>query len=829
MHELLLRQLNKYLDPGTEIPAQWKALLESVSEAYSGIDNRLTSQEGGVATTAERAELACRVAEHEQAERELRRRNTELDALYETTLRIIDSLDTNNLLEAMLARAAALVGTDHGYIYLSDKAPGRLCLQVAIGVFTANLGYSIGYGQGVAGHVWNTGEALTVADYRTWTRRQHDLDPFNFHAIAGIPLYVGANLVGVIGLAHLEPERTFSPDDLALLTRFGRLAALALGNASLYESLQQELKARERTQEALRLSETKFRSIFENSLDAMFILDDGGYCIDVNPAAAQLDGGPREAMLGKTIFELAPSTSIASLENVWEQFLHDGVVAGEYQLKRHNGEISQLEFRATANYLPGCHIFMLRDITERKSLEQRLRHQAFHDSLTALPNRALFLDRLAQSMARSSRNASSVALIFLDVDDFKVINDSLGHKAGDCLLMQVGERLQACVRAGDSVARLGGDEFTVLLEDIGDLAQARLVAEVIAQQLRAPFMLDGHEVFITASIGISLSSASDEAPDDLLRNADMAMYEAKNKGKARFAVFDPGMNYKAWQRLQMESELRHAIAEGQLSLNYQPVVDLRSGRVVEVEALLRWQHPQHGAVAPADFVPIAESTGLILPIGRWVLQQACRQVKLWQQSQRHEQWHEQHAQGTEPLRLSVNLSAKQFKHDGLLEEIITVLDDTGLDPSCLKLEITEGVALDNSDSTLETLRKLKAAGVRIAVDDFGTGYSALSYLKRYPIDTLKLDRSFVNGLGYDIEDTAIVHAVIAVAQTLGISVTAEGVETVEQLEQLRTLGCDLGQGYYFAHPLPADAVLPLYLQVSPKEHHTGELDLALVG
>lgn len=756
---------------------------------------------GPASTSVSRDELDQEIARRTRAEYSLRCRSDELDALHETTLRLLQRTETNSLLEAIVVRAAALVGTDHGYLYLADPDKHELVVQVAIGVFVPNIGYRIGAGEGVAGRVWTSGEPLVIDDYIAWSGRRGDLDNMELHAIAGIPLKVAGKVAGVIGLGYMEPERTFTQDELNLLGRLGQLASLALGRATLYEKAQKELAERKRAEEALRASEKQFRAIFEHANDALVILDNDGRCVDANPAACDLGGWSKEELLGSTVFSLVPPERAEELEQLWATFMHEGQFQGNYMLMRRSGEKCELELNATANYLSGYHLLMYRDVTERKALEQQLIHQAFHDSLTGLPNRALFQDRLAQSLARARRKATSVALLFLDLDEFKVINDSLGHKAGDHLLMQIGERLMLCVRAGDSVARLGGDEFTVLLEEIRDSSQVSRVAECIAEQLRAPFLLDGHEVFVTVSIGISISDARFSEPDNMLRNADMAMYEAKNNGRNGYAVFDPGMDQRAWKRLQMEIELRRAIEHEELLLHYQPVVDLTTGMVVEVEALLRWQHPEHGLVSPQEFVPIAESTGLILPIGRWVLEQACKQVKQWQAGR---------PDGAELLRLSVNLSARQFKQEGLLEDITAALARTGFDPACLKLEITESVALDNSEATLATLRRLKEIGVRLAIDDFGTGYSALSYLKRYPIDTLKLDRSFVDGLGFDIEDTAIVHTVIAVAKTLGISVTAEGIETAEQLAQLRALGCDLGQGYYFARPLPADAPVPLY-------------------
>ena len=426
----------------------------------------------------------------------------------------------------------------------------------------------------------------------------------------------------------------------------------------------------------------------------------------------------------------------------------------------------------------------------------QLTRQAFHDPLTALPNRGLFMDRLAHALARTERRPQHVAVLFLDIDRFKVINDSLGHGVGDRVLQDLSARLAECVRPEDTIARLGGDEFAILLEDLDDTDGATAVAERVGKGLETPFMVEGREIVVTMSVGVALNTRRPISPEELLRDADMAMYRAKGKGKNRYEVFDTDMAAPAMHRLDLELDLRSAVAREEFRLHYQPVVHLETGRVAEFEALVRWQHKDRGLLAPEAFIGLTEETGLIIPIGQWVLTEACRQARLWQEQRPSDP----------PLTIGVNLSARQLQDPNLVSLVSRVLADSGLDARSLKLEITESVVMQDAPATLTTLHTLRDLGIRLAIDDFGTGYSSLGYLKRFPIDTLKIDRSFVEGITNDPEDVAIVQAVISVAKSLGLSVTAEGIETEEQLRRLLELGCDRGQGFYFGQPLAADIV-----------------------
>jgi diguanylate cyclase (GGDEF)-like protein/PAS domain S-box-containing protein len=437
------------------------------------------------------------------------------------------------------------------------------------------------------------------------------------------------------------------------------------------------------------------------------------------------------------------------------------------------------------------------DITARKRAEQEIRRLAYHDPLTELPNRLLFHDRLAQALAHAQRHGERLAVLFLDLDRFKVINDSLGHSVGDRLLQSVAARLRSCLREGDTVARLGGDEFTLLLPEPAEAFAAAKVAKKVLDLIRQPFHLDDRELYLTASIGVAIHPDDGADAEALIKNADTAMYGAKEQGRDTYQLYAPVMNALAVRRLGIESDLRRAQSQGQMCLYYQPIVEIRSGRTRSVEALLRWRHPSLGLLPPDEFIPLAEVTGLILSLGPWVLRTACSQLRRWRDI------------GHSDLCVAVNLSRRQLQQADLADQVLAVLEETGLPPGALDLEVTETSAMETPEPTFAALHRLKAAGVRISIDDFGTGYSSLSHLRRLPIHTLKIDKSFIRDIDTDPDDAAIATAVIALAHTLKLGVVAEGVETAEQLEFLRVRGCDRAQGFFLHRPRPAEGCTAL--------------------
>ena len=577
------------------------------------------------------------------------------------------------------------------------------------------------------------------------------------------------------------------------------VSAAALYGHKIAKQMESDAREKERYTESLQNAEALTRNILETAADGIITFDEHGIIESLNNSVENIFGFSTNELIGQNIEMLIPKLRRDEHQDHFSNhLLTSDSVSLETPGQRKDETTFPLDLAVSERRLGNQRMFtaIMRDITERKSFEGQLTHQALHDPLTGLANRVLFRNRVEHALALADRNHRPLAVLLLDLDGFKTINDTLGHEAGDQLLVSVGERLTACLRVGDTAARLGGDEFAVLVEDAAQTDNAVLVAERLSDVLRASFTIDGKEIFIGASIGIAVTAAGKENPEELLRNADLAMYSAKNQGKDRYVVFENAMHLDLLERAELEEDMRRAIEREEFMLYYQPIVDLNSGQMTGMEALVRWQHPTRGIMPPLNFIPIAEETGLIIPLGRWILETACRQARRW-----HKESYDR-----QEFTLTVNLSSGQFQQPRIVETVAEALDNSGLPPHCLVLEITETMMLNNTEATINKLEELKDLGVRLAIDDFGTGYSSLSYLQRFPVDILKIDRAFVDKISHGREGAAVAQAIITMSNALQLRAIAEGIEKPEQLLALEQMGCELGQGYYFSKPLDEKAM-----------------------
>ena len=653
-------------------------------------------------------------------------------------------------------------------------------------------GMPIGEGVGSCGTAVWRGENVVVSDIATdplWVDFREPALAHGLRACWSVPIKTANGAVlGTFAAYYRQPQAP-RPEELELLETARNIASVAIERARSHQQL---------------LERQELLTALIDSVPAMICYADcESRVLDINQRYAQWLGFPRKEIIGKHVSELMDTELLRVVLPHIATVVAGHEVHYERRQRSQDGRMHDFE----VDYVPHFshdgevigYFVMINDATERKRDEELLYFLANHDQLTSLPNRNLLLEHLNMAVAQAARTGERVAALFIDLDRFKNVNDTLGHHFGDALLQQVAQRFRSCLRESDLVARLGGDEYTVMVRPVSDLQEVATCAQKLLSVLGSPFNVDGHELFVTSSIGISIYPDDARDATALLKNADIAMYRAKEQGKNTYQFFSSEATAATFEHLMLETSLRRALERSEFVLHFQPIVDLASGRRTGMETLIRWQHPELGMVSPARFIPLAEETGLIVPIGQWVLEHACRQTKALQE------------QGFPDLHVSVNLSPRQFRQRDLAQSIAQTLQRVGLRPGCLELEVTEGSVMDNADSSIHTLHQLKSMGVRLSIDDFGTGYSSLSYLKRFPIDSLKVDQSFVRDITSDPDDAAITRAVIALGHSLRLTIVAEGVETQEQLEFLRRHECHQVQGYLLGRPMPAN-LLPAALR-----------------
>jgi len=606
----------------------------------------------------------------------------------------------------------------------------------------------------------------------------------NFYSVAAFPLKRGGKSCGALAV-YASKYNFFTPNIVTLLNGLAEDISFALDN------LDREARRRHAENQMVLASR-----VYENSTEGIIITDALKHIVSVNRSFTTITQFPADDVIGTIPAVFTSEFHGPDLYmTMWDRIHTTGFWQGEIRNRRKDSSLypewlSIIAVKDTTGLVMN-YIAIFSDISERKRSEERIQHLAHFDALTGLPNRILFRDRLEQALIKAQRNGDKVAILFLDLDRFKHINDTLGHGVGDSLLKEISNRLLACMRDQDTVSRQGGDEFIIVLPDTDSTGAAR-VAEHIVQNTSKRCQIEGYDLHITPSIGISMYPDDSLEKDTLIKYSDVAMYQAKDSGRNTYKFYTSEMNVRVFQRMSIESGLREALEKGHFILYYQPQISLQTGYIIGCEALIRWNHPEKGLIPPASFIPIAEETGLIVPIGDWVMKEACRQAIAWK------------AQGLRSITMAINLSAIQFSHTHMAHQITSLLEETGLAPEHLELELTESILMQGIEATLETLNNLAGFGLRLSIDDFGTGYSSLAYLKRFPLHKLKIDQSFVRDITQDANDAAIVRTIIGMAKSLNLDVIAEGVETKPQADFLRQAGCDEMQGYYFSPPVPAE-------------------------
>ena len=735
--------------------------------------------------------------------------------LYNIALGLLNHLDLTSLLEMIVIEAAKLVKTKHGYYNLVELESNQMIRKVGTGVYKNDIDRVMSLKQGLTQQTIETGEITIVDDY---TVSSQPKDPYfdKVRAEIQVPIKVESKIIGVLGLSLVGSNRTFTRTERVVLQQLAAIASISICNAKLYSAAQKEHKERKKVQENLEL-------ITDNMPDIIAKLNKDGIIEYINPSCEQLTGYDSHQLTGRCFFDFVHPDDLEKAVDSYASLLKNGEPCNVCHCYINaSGQNKWLESRRKKLYKDGIVIgavFIAQDVTDRiqaekeakileanyqaiisenESTKERIYHLVNFDELTNLPNRTLFNDRLHIALAHAKRNREKLAVLFFDLDRFKTINDSLGYRIGDVILQEVAERLKLCIRDEDTLCRMGADEFVIALTDIEKSSNMTKIVSRMIAALSMPYVIGEVELRITSSIGIAFYPDNGHTPEMLIKHAEIAMYHAKGNGRNNYQYFTESLNDVATERLSLENSLRLAIERNEFVLYYQPQINIRTNKIIGVEALIRWIHPQNGLVSPTKFISVAEETGLIIPIGEWVLREVCRQHLSWIDF------------GLPAIQIAINVSAIQFQDKQFLLTIQEIIKSCKIDPAYLELELTEGIIMKDANLVIKELHFLKTLGVKLSIDDFGTGYSSLQYLSQLPIDKLKIDQSFIKAMIIEPSSLAIVETIISLAEKLKINVIAEGVETKEEANKIGQCGCEEVQGYYFSKPLPAHEFIEWY-------------------
>ncbi|EGO63850.1 EAL domain-containing protein [Acetonema longum] len=772
LHSLLRESEQKLQQSNEEITAANEELLAAEEELKQQIDELLVKEEA------------------------LHKQNMILTSLHETALGLMHRYEPEDLLKTIMTGAAKLAGTQHSFIYYLDREKQIFVRSYGAGIYARDFRRKIPMEQGIVGAVYRTGEPVIINDYPEWRRRNPASVQFaELTSVLQIPLKSEGMVIGTIGLSYCDASRSFGKDEVEMLSRFAELASIALDNAILMDSFQKELEVRRQAEEALQASEERYRTIFEAANDGICIHDLGGTILDVNARACELLGFTRDEIL-------AGEVNIAAAGDDAGRWM-TRAAAGEPQMyewqytHRNNRSVwVEINLKRTFIGKEDRILSVVRDISERKTQERAIRRMAYCDALTGLPNRQYLQERLAAELEKAQRGEASGAILFVDIDDLKMINDTMGHSYGDSVIIKAGAYLFAETSKNSIVSRIGGDEFIVLIPDASNREKVGQIAENMVKLLSRDYDIGASRNHMSASIGIALYPMHGATSDDLLKNADLALYAAKDSGKNTWRFYEPELQTAAYEKMMLKRGLREAIERGEFLLHYQPLVEAGSGELISFEALLRWTGPERETIPPGRFIPLAEESDVIISIGQWVLRQACRFARRLTVA------------GKGHIRVSVNVSPRQLIADDFVAMVSQAVVDAGINPDQLEIEITENALIPSLGDSIEKLGQLRAIGVHLTLDDFGTGYSSLTYLRNLPVSRLKIDKSFIDQIVSDQVQMEFIHSIVNMAHVLGLTVVGEGVESQEQLNRLVACQCDFVQGYLISRPMPEkDAML----------------------